>query len=100
MAGGAADQDKLGRALERVTRMALRYEQNSEFRLQPDGPARRHVLRGLAKNMVRYGRPYCPCREVTGDPDADRRNICPCRTHPEEVERTGECECGLFVADT
>jgi len=66
--------------------------------LQPDEALRRHVLRGLARNLVEHGRAYCPCREVAGDRAVDRVNICPCRTHRDEIARFGECECGLFVA--
>ena len=85
-------------ALARVTRAARRHAEKSGLALQPDEALRRHVLRGLARNLLDHGRPYCPCREVTGDPEVDRANICPCRTHAEEVRRMGECECGLFVA--
>ena len=85
-------------ALGRVTSMAERYARNSGLALHSDLPLRRHVLRGLARNLVEYGRAYCPCREVTGDKELDRVNICPCRTHLKEIESAGECECGLFVS--
>jgi ferredoxin-thioredoxin reductase catalytic chain len=88
---------KFREALEQVTRAAERYAQRGRVALQPDEAVRRHVLRGLARNLVRYGRAYCPCREAEGDPEVDRVNICPCRTHLEEIARFGECECGLFV---
>ena len=84
-------------ALQRVTRGAERYARKGHAALQPDDAIRRHVLRGLARNLVEQGRAYCPCREVTGDRKADRVNICPCRTHLDEIARFGECECGLFV---
>ena len=94
----ARDDAEFRDALERVTRAAERCARGGRVALQPDDALRRHVLRGLARNLIEHGRPYCPCREVTGDRDADRVNICPCRTHREEVARFGECECGLFVA--
>lgn len=84
-------------ALERVTRSAKRYAARSGLALQPDPAQLDYVLDGLAANLIKYGKPYCPCREVTGNPEEDRLNICPCRTHREEVERLGECECGLFT---
>lgn len=86
-------------ALQRVTRAARRYGRRNGVALQPDDAVREYVLRGLARNVVEHGRPYCPCREVTGDSDRDRANICPCRTHTEEIARMGECECGLYVAE-
>jgi ferredoxin-thioredoxin reductase catalytic subunit len=95
---GDISQDRMAAALERVTRMARAHARRSRLRVQPDDALRRHVLHGLARNLALHGRPYCPCREVTGDADRDRPNICPCRTHGEEIARTGECECGIFVA--
>lgn len=84
--------------LEEVRRRAERYAKRSGLRLQSDQAQLDYVLHGLARNLLQYGRAYCPCREVTGNPDADRRNICPCRTHREEIEQSGQCECGLYVA--
>ena len=77
--------------------MARRHAERQGLGVQCDDAQLRYVLNGLARNFVEHGRPYCPCREVTGDPEADRVNICPCRTHREEVARFGQCECGLFV---
>ena len=85
-------------ALEEVRRRAERYAKRSGLRLQSDRAQLDYVLHGLARNLLQYGRPYCPCRVVTGDPDADRQNICPCRTHRGEIEQSGQCECGLYVA--
>ena len=92
------DESAFEQALEQVTRAAERYAQRSGLVLQPDTAFRCHVLRGLARNLLKYGRAYCPCREIAEDPQKDRANVCPCRTHREEMARSGECECGLFVA--
>ena len=94
----SVDEQELQEALKRVTRAAERYAEKSGLTLQPDGAQLRYVLHGLARNLGRYGRAYCPCRQVTGEPEKDRINVCPCRSYREEVERLGECECGLFVA--
>ena len=93
-----AVQDEAAAALQRVTRAAEAYARKSGLGIQPDPALRRHVLEGLARNLLAHGRAYCPCREVTGDAARDRVNICPCSTHMEEIERLGECECGIFVA--
>ena len=92
-----ADDEKFRAALERVTRNAERYAERAGLALQPDRAQRDYVLQGLARNLLKHGKPYCPCREVTGDPQKDRANICPCRTHRAEIEQSGQCECGLFV---
>ncbi|MFO8008822.1 MAG: ferredoxin-thioredoxin reductase catalytic domain-containing protein [Candidatus Brocadiia bacterium] len=86
--------------MRRARRLAEGYARRTPGVLvQPDLPTRRHVLRGLARNLVEHGRPYCPCRPVSGDAEADRANICPCRSAREEIRGLGECECGLFVAN-
>ncbi len=87
-------------ALRRVTRAAERYGRRDGVTLQPDEAVRNYVLRGLARNLIQHGKPYCPCREVTGDADQDRANICPCRTHRDEIATFGACECGLYVAES
>ncbi len=83
--------------MERVTAAAKRHAKKHGFALQPDEAQLRYVLHGLTENLVKYGRPFCPCREVTGDAEKDRANICPCRTHRAEIEQSGACECGLYV---
>ena len=99
MTGHGARQERSSRldAVQRVTGMAERHAARSGLALQPDQAQRNYVLRGLADNLIKYGRPYCPCREVTGDPEKDRLSICPCRTHRDEVMQFGQCECGLFT---
>jgi ferredoxin-thioredoxin reductase catalytic subunit len=91
-------EEALEAALARVQRVVQRSAEKSGLALNPDLAVRRHVLRGLARNLVSYGKPYCPCREVAGSEQVDRANICPCRAGRKEVARSGECECGLFVA--
>ena len=89
--------DEKASALRRVTRASERHAERNGFALQPDRAQLRYVLDGLAGNLIQYGRPFCPCREVTGDAEKDRANICPCRAHREEIEQSGQCECGLFT---
>jgi len=84
-------------ALARVTSNARRYAAKCGLVLQPDPAQLAYVLNGLARNLLQHGRPLCPCREVTGDPDKDKLNVCPCHTHKEDIQLRGECECGLFV---
>ncbi|MBU4204618.1 ferredoxin:thioredoxin reductase, partial [Patescibacteria group bacterium] len=34
---------------------------------------------------------------VTGDKEADAKNICPCYYHLNEIKKNGQCFCGLFL---
>ena len=80
-----------------VERMIAKYVERSPFFLNPDPVIVKNIVMGLVKNKIKYGYPYCPCREVKGIPEKDGDNICPCRTHKDEIARQGTCECGLFV---
>ncbi len=84
-------------ARDRVERMVRRYVERGPYLLNPDAVTVEHVVAGLTRNLLQHGRWYCPCREVTGDRDRDRRNICPCPQHRADIERDGVCECGIFV---
>jgi ferredoxin-thioredoxin reductase catalytic subunit len=92
------DSAALDRARRLVERRIERYLHRSPYRLFPDEVVVRSLVARLARNLVRHGRQYCPCRKVTGDLAADRRNICPCRTHRDQIARDGHCECRLFVS--
>jgi ferredoxin-thioredoxin reductase catalytic subunit len=70
--------------------------QNGIF-LNPDPKFVDAVVAGLAKNEDRHGKRFCPCRPITGDPEADGKIVCPCAYHKEELERDGRCHCRLFV---
>ncbi len=87
-------------ARDQAERLVQRYLSRGRYRLNPDRVTTEHVLRGLTRNLLRYGRGYCPCREVTGDPAQDRRNLCPCPQHHADIARDGFCECGLFVSES
>ena len=92
------DEEKTKAARERVERMVRRYVERGPYRLHPDPVTVEHVLAGLTRNLLEHGRWYCPCREVAGDPERDRRNICPCPQHRADIARDGFCECGIFVS--
>jgi len=84
-------------ALRKAEALARRYASVSDYCLNPDEVVVRNILHGLARNWQRYGRLYCPCREVSGSRDKDRKNMCPCTTHKQDIAQDGVCECGLFV---
>ena len=91
-------QQQMKDARERVEGMARRYAARGPYCLNPDAATVEHVLSGLTRNLVQHGRAYCPCREVSGDAQRDRANICPCPQHRADIARDGFCECGIFVS--
>ncbi len=64
--------------------------------LNPDENALNSLLDALMRNKELKGEFYCPCRIPTGDKEEDKKIICPCIYHKEEVERDGHCHCFLF----
>lgn len=76
------------------------YLEGKDFTYNPDGDVVARVLNGLAKREEKSGAQYCPCRLVTGNAEVDKKIICPCVYHIEEIEAQGMCHCQLFVKET
>jgi ferredoxin-thioredoxin reductase catalytic subunit len=55
------------------------------------------IVEGLAAQVRRLGRPYCPCRDADGG-EADRDIVCPCVYAAPDIGETGQCFCGLYLA--
>ncbi len=81
---------------EKVRQYAEKYAARKGYRLNPDPEELDLVYEGLAKRREKYGAQYCPCRIVLGDKEEDRKIICPCIYHADEIERDGMCHCALF----
>lgn len=75
-----------------------RYAERKGYRLNPDAARLDETLHGLAMRKLRFGKFYCPCRVVSGKPEEDKKLICPCVFHEEEIEKNGICMCELFVS--
>jgi thioredoxin len=73
------------------------YAQEHGLKLNPDKEIVKRILTGLVENEKKHGKKYCPCRRVTGNASEDDKNVCPCATHLEEIEKNGHCLCMLFV---
>jgi len=73
------------------------YAQKNGFSLNPNKEVVEGIVKGLLKNEEKYGQRYCPCRRVTGNLEEDKKNICPCAYHKEEIKNLGHCLCNLFV---
>ena len=84
---------------ERLFRMVHRWPQVSGYHLNPDPDIVAGIVRALTRSALAYGVPYCPCRDLTGDCEIDRANICPCQHHHREIREDGYCKCVLFVGD-
>lgn len=74
-----------------------KYAKLKGFVLQPDKEILHSIINGLVANQTKYGYRYCPCRIITGNPEIDRKNICPCTFHLSEIREWGACKCTLFL---
>ncbi|MBI4832083.1 MAG: ferredoxin:thioredoxin reductase [Candidatus Lindowbacteria bacterium] len=91
------DEKVFDAAKERLLKGSGKYAQKANYRLNPDPEVVGTIISGLAKNKFKYGRAYCPCFFISGDPEEDRKLICPCEYHRDDIEKHGKCHCGLFV---
>ena len=73
------------------------YAEKNGFSLNPKKEIVENIVKGLIRNQEKYGSRYCPCRRVTGDPEEDKKIVCPCDYHKDEIEKLGHCLCNLYV---
>jgi len=83
--------------IEDVIKEYEKYAKENRFRLNLDRKKVEFLVKGLLENERKYGVRHCPCRRVTGNLEEDKKKICPCFWHRQEIERDGRCLCGLFV---
>lgn len=81
---------------EEICSWVTRYAAENGWVLNPDLRVLDIVIRGLARNCKKFGRPYCPCRIRSGNPEKDQDIVCPCVYHRDEVATDGHCHCSLF----
>ncbi len=93
-----------GKSLEYLTdrarRMVLRYVEVSPYQLNPSRDVWEGIVRAIGRQALTFGWPYCPCQQRTGDPQEDKKYICPCYRHKEDIAETGHCICRLFVNES
>ncbi|MDD5111922.1 MAG: ferredoxin-thioredoxin reductase catalytic domain-containing protein [Candidatus Altiarchaeota archaeon] len=82
---------------EKYTEAKRKYAERAGFMLNPDRQVVGMIVDGLLDNMEKHGKPYCPCRPMTSDDAENRKNVCPCVYHKDEIAKDGKCHCWLFV---
>lgn len=73
------------------------YCKANNYQLNPNTKIVEGIIKSLLDREVKLGERYCPCRRVTGDKEEDKKLICPCFWHKEEILKDGHCYCRLFV---
>ncbi len=83
--------------IDKLIKKYQRYAEDNGFKINPDQEVATRLAKGLLANEKKYGARYCPCRRISGNPEEDKKKICPCQWHLEEIKKDGHCYCGLFV---
>ena len=85
---------------EKIKKLIKEYREYAEkngFRLNPNKKIVEQLIKGLLENEKKYGKRYCPCRRVTSDKEKNKKIVCPCVYHKDEIKKQGHCHCFLFV---
>jgi len=91
-----ADASEKPDEIEKVIQGYREFAEKNGFKLNPDQEAVKRLAKGLLENEKKYGQRYCPCRRVSGNPEEDKKKICPCDFMRSEIAEQGHCLCGLF----
>lgn len=75
------------------------YAKKNGFKLNSDEKVVEGIVKALLEREKRFGARYCPCRRITGNKEEDKKIICPCVYHREEIDKDGHCLCRLFVQE-
>ncbi len=73
------------------------YAKKSGLKLNKNKKLLEAIIKGLLMNEKKNGAIYCPCRRLTGNKEEDKKIICPCIYHLDEIKEMGHCHCGLFT---
>lgn len=83
--------------VEKMMEEYREYAAEKGIRLNPNEKIVRGIVSALVARKEKFGERYCPCRRITGDKEEDKKIICPCIYHLDEIEKDGHCLCNLFV---
>jgi ferredoxin-thioredoxin reductase catalytic subunit len=73
-----------------------KYASNKGYSINPHWMFYTNLKLWLIESENLFGKRYCPCFEPSGDPEFDRKLICPCEFMHEEIKEQGTCHCTLF----
>jgi len=79
-----------------ILKDSAEYARKAGFKLNPEKKHVAMIIKGLANNEKEFGARYCPCRARTGNLKEDKKIVCPCIYHKDEIKKQGFCLCKLF----
>jgi len=84
---------------EKILKSSIAYAKSKGFSINSDQKMLGPIILGLARNKKEKGKPFCPCRAITGNEIEDKKIICPCIYHLQEIKDDGHCKCRLFFEE-
>jgi len=88
--------EKIDELSDEIRKWAEKYAGDNGWEVNNEEKQLNAVIRGLARNTLKFGEQYCPCRIRSGDREKDKEIICPCIYHKDEIENDGNCHCRFF----
>ena len=85
------------RDIEELIEKSREYAESKGYKLNPNEAIVKGIVKGLLTRKENFGEIYCPCRKMAGNKEEDKKIICPCIYHEEEIAKDGHCFCNLFV---
>ena len=73
------------------------YARKNKIHLNPDRKVVNFLIKALLEREKKYGKKYCPCRQIKENKKENDKIICPCVHHKKEIKEHGHCHCFLFV---
>ncbi|MCX6759588.1 MAG: thioredoxin domain-containing protein [Candidatus Nealsonbacteria bacterium] len=89
----ARENEKINKLIQEVKE----YAKKNGFFLNPNRKVVEGIVKSLLEREKKFGGRFCPCRRITENNEEDKKIICPCVYHLQELEKEGKCLCGLFV---
>lgn len=86
--------------IEEIKKLLAEYNEYAAangFKVNPNTQIAENIVKALLLREETLGERYCPCRRATGNTEEDKKIICPCVYHKEEIEKDKHCHCNLFV---
>lgn len=93
----APSPEEIAALVPKIRADAEKFVKLKGWTLNPDASLTDAVIEGLARNKLMRGNRFCPCRLPSGNAEADRQFICPCRESETDVETGGHCHCYLYM---
>lgn len=82
--------------LKKQDRWIKKFAAKKDYSVNPHWMFYTNLRIWLIESEKLFGKRYCPCFEPSGDPEFDRKLICPCAFIDQEIAERGTCHCTLF----